>query len=80
MVNVLRAKACAWSTSSTVARVYVFGNGEAKINLLGPDGSPALIWAGGMSRGEIRHAMRIVVEHQMMLLKSGRGHASLKPD
>ena len=42
--------------------VHVFGDGGAKINLLGFDGAPALVWADGMSRGEIRHAMRIVTD------------------
>ncbi|MFC7694565.1 DUF4160 domain-containing protein [Paeniroseomonas aquatica] len=50
------------------AHVHVFGDGEAKINLLGINGSPMLIWADGMSRGEIRRAMRIVTEEQAALL------------
>jgi len=50
------------------AHVHVFGDGEAKINLLGIDGSPLLIWADGMSRGEVRRAMRIVTEEQAALL------------
>jgi hypothetical protein len=50
------------------AHVHVFGDGEAKINLLGSDGASALVWADGMSRGEIRRAMRIVTEQQTALL------------
>jgi hypothetical protein len=50
------------------AHVHVFGDGEAKINLLGIDGSPLLIWADGMSRGKVRRAMRIVTEEQAALL------------
>ena len=50
------------------AHVHVFGDGEAKINLLGSDGAPALVWADGMSRGEIRRAMRTVTEQQTALL------------
>ena len=50
------------------AHVHVFGDGEAKINLLGSDGAPALVWADGMSRGEIRRATRIVTEQQTALL------------
>ena len=71
MVTVLRAqglRVVIFANDHPPAHVHVFGDGEAKINLLGPDGSPALIWADGMSRGEIRRAMRIVVEQQMMLL------------
>ena len=40
--------------------VHVFGDGEAKINLRGPDGAPHLVWADGMNRGEVRRAMRVV--------------------
>lgn len=50
------------------ARVHVFGDGQAKINLLGADGGVELIWSDGMTRGEVRHAMRIVVEQQALLL------------
>ncbi len=44
------------------AHVHVFGDGEAKINLLGTTGSPELIWANGMTRADLRRAMRIVNE------------------
>jgi hypothetical protein len=50
------------------AHVHVFGDGEAKIDLLGVDGEPELIWADGMKRGDIRHAMRIVTEHRALFL------------
>jgi hypothetical protein len=50
------------------AHVHVFGDGEAKINLLGSERAPALVWADGMSRGEIRRAMRTVTEHRTALL------------
>jgi hypothetical protein len=42
------------------ANVHVFGDGHAKINLLGTDGAPELVWAEGMTRGELRRAMAIV--------------------
>lgn len=48
--------------------VTVFGDGEAKRDLLGADGTPVLIWADGMGRGDIRRAMRLVVELQTFLL------------
>ena len=51
------------------SHVHVFGDGEAKINLLGADGAPELIWAVGMTRAELRRALRIVKEHQTNLLK-----------
>jgi len=50
------------------AHVHVFGDGQAKINLLGVDGSPDLVWADGMTRGEVRRAVRIVIEQQALLL------------
>ena len=48
------------------AHVHVFGDGEAKINLLG---APELEWADGMTRGEVRRAMRVVAEHRAVLLQ-----------
>ena len=50
------------------AHVHVFGDGEAKINLLGVGGSPELIWADGMSRGEVRRALLVVTDEQAALL------------
>lgn len=50
------------------AHVHVFGDGEAKINLLGANGTPELIWADAMSRGEVRRALRVVTEQQKFLL------------
>ena len=44
------------------AHVHVFGDGHAKINLIGPDGGPELIWAEGMKRNEVRCAMDVVIE------------------
>ena len=51
------------------AHVHVFGDEQAKINLVGPDGSPELIWADGMKRNDVRRAMRIVTQHQMSFLE-----------
>jgi Domain of unknown function (DUF4160) len=50
------------------AHVHVFGDGHAKINLLGPHNAPDLVWSDGMTRGEVRRAIRIVVEQQALLL------------
>ncbi|GBR76770.1 DUF4160 domain-containing protein [Acidiphilium acidophilum] len=50
------------------AHVHVFGDGHAKINLLGVDGTPELVWTEGMTRAEVRRAMRIVLEQQALLL------------
>jgi hypothetical protein len=54
------------------AHVHVFGDGQAKINLLGPGGSPELVWADGMTRAAVRQAMRMVSEQQSHLLARWR--------
>jgi len=51
------------------AHVHVFGEGEAKINLLGAKGAPELISAIGMTRADLRRAMQIVKEQQAGLLE-----------
>jgi hypothetical protein len=48
---------------------HVFGDGEAKINLVGVGCTPAIVWADNMTRGEVRRAMRIVIEQQAFLLQ-----------
>jgi hypothetical protein len=71
MVTVLRAhglRVVIFVNDHRPAHVHVFGDGEAKINLLGADGAPDLIWVEGMSRGEVRRAMRMVTEPQALLL------------
>ena len=50
------------------AHVHVFGDGEAKIKLLGAH-APELVWTVGMSRADLRRAMRIVKEQQPFLLE-----------
>jgi hypothetical protein len=51
------------------AHVHVFGDGEAKINLMGEGDAPELLSAAGMTRADIRRAMRIVKEQQAFLLE-----------
>ena len=51
------------------AHVHVFGDGQAKINLLGPNGEPELIWADGMKRNDVRRALQIVIEHKALFLR-----------
>lgn len=46
------------------AHVHVFGDGEAKINLMGLGGEPELIWAIGMKRSEVRRTMAVVREQR----------------
>lgn len=54
------------------AHVHVFGDGEAKIELLGQGGTPRLVWAKGMTRADIRRAMQIATQHRDMLLQRWR--------
>lgn len=71
MVTVLRAhglRAVIFLNDHEPAHVHVLGDGEAKIDLLGADGAPELVWADGMNRSEIRRALRIVTEEQARLL------------
>ena len=75
MVTVLRAhglRVVIFSNDHQPAHVHVFGDGQAKINLLGAAGVPELIWVDGMSRREIRRAMRLVTEQQAFLLARWR--------
>jgi hypothetical protein len=51
------------------AHVHVFGDGEAKINLLGAEGAPELLSAVGMTRADLRRVMQSVKEQQAFLLE-----------
>jgi hypothetical protein len=39
------------------AHVHVTGPGQAKINLVGPDGKPRLVWVAGIGRTDMRRLM-----------------------
>jgi hypothetical protein len=70
MVTVLRAeglRVIIYTNDHVPAHVHVLGDGEAKIDLAGPQGAPVLVWADGMTRGEVRRAMRLVTEQQAFL-------------
>jgi hypothetical protein len=72
MITVIRAsglRVIIFTDDHEPAHVHVFGDGHAKINLLG---SPELVWAEGMTRGEVRKAMRLVSDHQSLLLAKWR--------
>ena len=36
------------------AHVHITGAGQAKINLLGPNGDPELVWSVGIKRSDMR--------------------------
>ncbi len=54
------------------AHVHVVGDGEAKIDLIGVDGTPKLLFADGLKRSDIRRAMDIVVDNRDDLLRRWR--------
>jgi hypothetical protein len=54
------------------AHVHVFGDGQAKINLIGHDGSPALVWAEDMKANDLRRAVQLVRDQQELFLAKWR--------
>lgn len=72
MVTVLRAdglRVVIYVNDHLPAHVHVFGDGEAKINLVEAQGGPNLIWAYNMTRGEVRCAIGLVVKQHEFLLR-----------
>jgi hypothetical protein len=72
MVTVLRVdglRVVIYVNDHLPAHVHVFGNGEAKINLIGPEGLPDLIWADNMTRSEVRRSLRVVGGQVAFLLQ-----------
>ena len=51
------------------AHVHITGVGQAKINLLGPDGDPELVWSVGIKRSDMRRLFAEIVERREALLK-----------
>lgn len=71
MVTVLRfagLRFIIFSNDHEPAHVHVFGDGEAKVNLLGPSGRPELVWVDGMKRSDVRRAMSTIADNQDLLL------------
>ncbi|WP_296594702.1 hypothetical protein [Roseibium sp.] len=50
----------------------MFGDGQVKVNLLGLDGAPELVWAHGMKGNDVRRAMQIVQDQQEAFLARWR--------
>ncbi len=72
MVTVLRIEGfriVIFANDHEPAHVHVFGDGEAKINLLGEAGDVGLVWAVGLTRADIRRAKAIVAENRDLLLQ-----------
>lgn len=71
MISVLRSgsfRVVIYANDHEPAHVHVFGDGEVKINLAGSNGHAELVWAKGMSRGDIRDAYALVQRNRTMLL------------
>jgi hypothetical protein len=72
MVTVLRVdglRVVIYVNDHVPAHVHVFGDGEAKINLVGAQRGPDLVWADNMTRGEVRRSVRVVAEQLVFLLQ-----------
>jgi hypothetical protein len=72
MVTVLRAdglRVVIYVNVHLPAHVHGFGDGEAKINLIGPQGTPGLVWADNMTRAEVRRSMRVVAAQRSFLTR-----------
>jgi hypothetical protein len=50
------------------AHVHVIGDGVAKVNLVGTDGNPWIVWSKGMTLAEQRRALAAVSKAQAELL------------
>ena len=51
------------------AHVHAIGEGQAKINLVGPDGAPIVVWSVGIKRGDLRRLFAEPVERRDVFLE-----------
>jgi len=51
------------------AHVHITGAGQAKINLLGPDGAPEFASSIGIKRADMRRLMAVVMEQRDEFLR-----------
>lgn len=75
MVTIYRAhglRVIIFTDDHEPAHVHVFGDGQAKINLIGPDGAPALVWAEDMKANDLRRAVQLVRDQQEQFLAEWR--------
>ena len=52
------------------AHVHITGPGQAKINLLGPNGAPELVSSVGIKRSDVRRLFAEVVERRDEFLRA----------
>ena len=75
MVTILRAhglRFIIFVDDHEPAHVHVFGDGHVKINLISADGEPRIVTIEGMKRSDVRRAMQVVVEQQLVMLSRWR--------
>ena len=75
MVTIYRAhglRVIIFTDDHEPAHVHVFGDGQARINLVGPDGVPALVKAEGMKANDLRRAVQMVRDQQGQFLAKWR--------
>ena len=75
MVTIYRAhglRVIIFTDDHEPAHVHVFGDGQVKINLIGPDRAPSLVWAQGMKGNDVRRAVQIVQDQQEAFLARWR--------
>lgn len=46
------------------AHIPITGSGQEKINLLGPDGSPEVVFSAGVGRADMRRLLAEVTAHR----------------
>ncbi|MBA4747620.1 MAG: DUF4160 domain-containing protein [Sphingopyxis sp.] len=51
------------------AHVHVFGSGEMRVRLIGPDGLPELMTSWGFKKSDQRKVLKIVLSQQADFLK-----------
>lgn len=51
------------------AHVHVIGDGHAKINLVGPDGAPELVFSVGIKKSDMRRLLAEAAEQREELLE-----------
>ena len=72
MVTVHRAlgfRFVIYTSDHEPAHVHVTGAGQAKINLLGEDGGPELVYSIGIKRGDLRRLLVETEIHRSRLLQ-----------
>lgn len=75
MIVVLRAyglKIVIFTDDHDPPHVHVRGDGQAKVNLVGADGQPELVWSVGMNAAEKRRALKAITDLQHDLLEQWR--------